>query len=71
MPTASPMINKNKEIVGVAFDGNIESLSGIFMLDNETNRNVGVASQGMLEIVRDLHHYTMLADELENGKIVK
>lgn len=69
--SGSPMINKNKEIVGVAFDGNIESLSGSFILDAETNRNVGVASQGMLEIIRDLHHYYRLSNELEAGKIVQ
>lgn len=67
--SGSPIINKDREIVGVAFDGNIESLSGNFIYAPEKNRNVGVASQGMLEIIRDLHKYYRLANELEQGKL--
>ena len=68
--SGSAVINKNKEIVGIAFDGNIESLPGDFLYDTKANRMVSVASQGILEIVGDLFHLDRLANELKNGKIV-
>ncbi|NWG27834.1 MAG: S46 family peptidase [Ignavibacteriaceae bacterium] len=66
--SGSPIINKNAEVVGVAFDGNIQSLPGDFIYDPEVNRSVGVHSTGMLEAIRDLYKFERLAEELETGK---
>jgi hypothetical protein len=68
--SGSPIINQNGEIVGLAFDGNIESLPGNFIYDPEKNRCVGVHSAGMLEAIRDMYNATRLSDELMNGKII-
>lgn len=66
--SGSPIINKNAEIVGVAFDGNIQSLPGDFIYDPEVNRMVGLQSAGILEAVRDLYKFERLAEELKTGK---
>ncbi len=65
--SGSPIINKNAEIVGVAFDGNIQSLPGDFIYDPDVNRSIGVHSSGMLEAINDLYQFERLAEELESG----
>jgi len=67
--SGSPIINRNAEIVGLAFDGNVESLPGNFIFDPEKNRCVGVHSSGMIEAIRDMYKATRLSDELLNGKM--
>ena len=67
--SGSPVINKNAEIVGVAFDGNIESLPGFYIYTDEANRTVAVASQGILETVGKIYAAKRLVDELKLGHI--
>jgi len=67
--SGSAIINKDAEIVGVAFDGNIQSLSGDFIYDPVTNRSVGVHSAGMMEAIKNLYEFERLAEELESGRI--
>jgi hypothetical protein len=68
--SGSPIINKNAEIVGLAFDGNVESLPGNFIFTPEKNRCVGVHSSGMIEAIRDMYKATRLSDELLSGKMI-
>ncbi|MBD3410457.1 MAG: S46 family peptidase [Ignavibacteriales bacterium] len=67
--SGSPVVNKDLEVVGLAFDGNIESLPGEFIFDPTANRCVSVHSAGIVEAVRDLYQVTRVSDELKNGKI--
>jgi len=67
--SGSPVINTKGEVVGLAFDGNIESLPGMFIFREEENRCVAVHSAGMLECIRDMYKATRLSDELLNGKL--
>ncbi|MBL0176038.1 MAG: S46 family peptidase [Ignavibacteria bacterium] len=68
--SGSPMINKNKEVVGLVFDGNIESLPGDYIFaEDANNRTVSVHSSGMLEAARNIYGARRLADELVNGGI--
>ena len=67
--SGSPVINRKAEIVGVAFDGNIESLSGDFIYQPEENRSVAVHSDGILEAIKDLYKVERLAGELISGKL--
>lgn len=67
--SGSPVINKDAEIVGLAFDGNIESLPGQFIFTTESNRTVAVHSAGMLEAIQDMYRAKRLSDELKAGKI--
>lgn len=69
--SGSAMINKNAEVVGLVFDGNIESLPGRYIFTTELNRTVSVDSRGLLEAVKDLYKAKRLAYEIENGKMIK
>src|SRR5262245_28859212 len=62
--SGSPTINKNGELVGLIFDGNIQSLVGDFMYDELVNRAISVDSRGMLEVLRKVFNANDLAAEL-------
>ncbi len=62
--SGSPVMNKEGELVGLIFDGNIESLAGDFVYEGETNRAVAVHSAAMMETLRNLYGAKGLADEL-------
>jgi hypothetical protein len=65
--SGSPVVNKNGEIVGLIFDGNIESLVGDFVYEGETNRAVAVHTAAMTEALRKLYGAEKLASELLIG----
>ncbi len=67
--SGSPVINEKAQVVGLAFDGNIQSLPGNFIFTTEENRTVSVHSAGMMEAIKHLYKATRLSTELENGKI--
>lgn len=67
--SGSPVVNKNKEIVGLAFDGNIQGLPGNFIFRTEENRTVSVHSAGMMEAIKHIYKLNRLSDELKKGKI--
>jgi hypothetical protein len=67
--SGSAVINEHAEIVGLAFDGNIESLPGNFIYTTEANRTVCVSALGMIEAIRDLYKATRLSNELLKGNL--
>ena len=66
--SGSPVLNRNLEVVGVAFDGNIQSLPGDYIYLPEKNRMVSVDARGMLEALRDVYGATRLARELTGSR---
>ncbi len=67
--SGSPVINKKAEIVGVAFDGNIESLPAFYIYTDEANRTVAVASQGIVETLGKIYDAQRITEELKLGHI--
>ncbi len=67
--SGSAVINTDAEVVGLAFDGNIESHSGRFIYTTEANRTVSVSAEGMLEAIKYLYNAKHLANEILNGKM--
>lgn len=62
--SGSPVINAKGELVGLIFDGNIESLVGDYVYDIETNRSVAVHTGGMMEALRKVYGADRLVAEL-------
>lgn len=67
--SGSPVVNKDLEVVGLIFDGNIESLPGDFIYVDEKNRAVSVDVRGIIESLKHIYKTDRLVDELLHGKI--
>lgn len=63
--SGSPVINRQGELVGLIFDGNIESLIGNIVYNPVNNRAIAVHSAGMIEALRKVYDAAALADELQ------
>jgi len=62
--SGSPVINRSGELVGLIFDGNIESLVGNYVYDMERNRAVAVHTASMTEVLSKLYGAQKLLDEI-------
>jgi hypothetical protein len=62
--SGSPVINKAGEVVGIIFDGNIESLVWNFAYSDKVARAVEVDSRAITEALRNIYHADGLINEL-------
>jgi hypothetical protein len=63
--SGSPVINRKGELVGLAFDGNIEGVANRFLFSSEKQRTVSVSARAITEALRKMYNADKLADELE------
>ena len=66
--SGSPVINKKAEVVGLIFDGNIQSLVLDFIFEQEVSRAVSVDSRAIVEALRKVYDASDLADEITGKK---
>ena len=66
--SGSPTVNRNGEVVGIIFDGNIQSLPWNFAYSDVQGRAVSVDARGIQEALRKIYGATALADELLGTK---
>ena len=69
--SGSAIINKNAEVVGISFDGNIQGLPGNFIFRTEDNRAVGVHSTGIMEVLEKIYNLNRISEELKSGEMVR
>ncbi|HXA35840.1 MAG TPA: S46 family peptidase [Steroidobacteraceae bacterium] len=62
--SGSPVIGRNGEVIGLIFDGNIQSLGGDFGYDGSLNRAVAVDVTGITEALKNIYHADRLVKEL-------
>lgn len=62
--SGSPVIDANGAVVGLIFDGNIDSLGGAFGFDPAVNRAVSVATSAITEALEKMYGNSALAAEL-------
>ncbi len=66
--SGSPMIDKDANVVGLLFDGNIFSLGGDYGYDAAKNRSICVDSRALLEGMRKVYHIDRIVDEIEGAR---
>jgi hypothetical protein len=62
--SGSPVVDKAGEVVGLIFDGNIQSLVGALAYSETQARSVSVDSRGMIEALRVIYGAEALVKEL-------
>ena len=62
--SGSPVVNRAGEIVGLIFDGNIQSLVWTFQYDDQRGRAIAVHSEGIIEALKSIYQAREVLAEL-------
>jgi hypothetical protein len=65
--SGSPVFDKDLRVIGLVFDGNIQSLGGDYGFDESNNRCVAVDSQALNEALAHIYGARRIVDELRGG----
>jgi len=68
--SGSPVVNTKLQLVGLAFDSNVEGLPGEFIYTDEKARTVSVDSRAMLEALDKIYDADRIVLELLRGDLV-
>jgi hypothetical protein len=63
--SGSPVVNTKGEVVGLIFDGNLQSLPWAFAYDDRQGRAISVDSRGMMEAFKTVYKAEALVNELK------
>ena len=66
--SGSPVVNRAGELVGLIFDGNIQSLSASYVYSDAQARAVAVDVRGILEALAKVYRADRLVAELLDGR---
>ena len=65
--SGSPVIDREARVVGLVFDGNIQSLAGDYFFDEKVNRTVAVSAVAILHVLDVVYGASGLTGELRAG----
>jgi hypothetical protein len=65
--SGSPVIDRNGDLVGLIFDGNIQSLGGQYGFDPTVNRAVAVDARAILEALEKIYGADRLVSEIHEA----
>ena len=63
--SGSPLVDRNGDVVGVVFDGNIHSLGGFYLFEPARNRSIAVTAVAIEEALAKVYGLHGLAEELK------
>jgi V8-like Glu-specific endopeptidase len=63
--SGSPVINRDAELVGLIFDGNIHSLGTSYWYDGRKNRAISVHADFIVEALRNVYEAERILKELD------
>jgi hypothetical protein len=66
--SGSPIVNKDLEVIGLIFDGNIEMLGNRFVYTDDVPRSVSVHSQAIMESISKIYDADRIVKEILNNK---
>jgi len=69
--SGSPLFNKDAEVVGLVFDGNLPSLGGDYGFDARVNRTVSVTSSALTEALEKIYKADRILSELKSTRAAK
>jgi hypothetical protein len=62
--SGSPVVDRDGKLVGLIFDGNIQSLTADYLYTDTQSRAVSVSGVGIKEAIRSIYNAPALADQL-------
>lgn len=66
--SGSPLVDRKGEVVGLIFDGNLDSLVLDFIYSNQRARAISVDARAIIEALRNVYDCSALADEIQKGQ---